>query len=68
MDNPIKLYYYTAKNGYAWQGCDEETANSLQRYMEAAGALPRPDDSNIFGGATVCQLAEDITLIPLFLG
>lgn len=60
MDNPIKLYYYTAKNGYAWQGCDEEIASSLQRYMEAAGALPRPENSNVFGGATVCQLAEDM--------
>lgn len=56
----IKLYYYTAKNGYAWQGCSDEIANSLQRYMEAVGALPRPTNLNIFGGATVCQIVDEM--------
>lgn len=56
----IKLYYYTAKNGYAWQGCSDEIANSLQRYMEAVGALPIPTNLNIFGGATVCQIVDEM--------
>ena len=54
-DNTITFYYYTAWDGFAWQGCDEATANSLQLYMEATKTLPKSStDRPPFGGARVC--------------
>ena len=58
--NEIKIYYYTAWNGYSWQGCDEATSSSLQRYMEAAGVLPGEEGKTPFGGAIACQVGDDM--------
>ena len=58
MDNKtITFYYYTAWNGFAWQGCDEATADSLQLYMEATKTLPKSSaDRPPFGGAVPCKI------------
>lgn len=56
MGASIKIYCYTAKAGYSWQGCDEGTSADLQRCMERVGALPRPVDDRIIGGAAVCEI------------
>lgn len=57
--NTIKIYYYTAWNGYSWQGCDDATAASLQRYMEASGVLPGdPGREPPYGGAIACQVGN----------
>ena len=59
--NTIKIYYYTAWNGYSWQGCDDATAASLQRYMEASGVLPGdPGREPPFGGAIACQVGNSM--------
>ncbi|MBO7482951.1 MAG: hypothetical protein J6U17_03590 [Kiritimatiellae bacterium] len=56
--NAITIYYYTAWNGYSWQGCDAAKASDLQRYMEAAGVLPGdPNRRPPFGGAIACQIS-----------
>lgn len=56
--NGITVYYYTAWNGYSWQGCDAAKSADLQRYMEAAGVLPGdPGRKPPFGGAIACQIA-----------
>ena len=61
QDNVIGIYYYTAWNGYAWQGCDEAEARSLQRYMEATGTLPKSStDVPPWGGAVACKLAGKV--------
>ena len=53
----ITFYYYTAWDGFAWQGCDESTANSLQGYMEATRTLPKSSaDQPPFGGAVPCKI------------
>lgn len=58
MNDTITLYYYTAWDGFAWQGCDEATAKSLQGYMEATKTLPRSSaDEPPFGGAVPCKIA-----------
>ena len=57
----ITIYYYTAWNGYSWQGCGASTAASLQRYMEAAGVLPgTPGRNPPFGGAIACQVDDEM--------
>lgn len=54
----ITCYFYTAWNGYAWQGCDEKTASDLQRYLEETGTMPEsPDAALPFGGAIGCRIA-----------
>lgn len=59
--NTITIYYYTAWNGYSWQGCDDATAASLQRYMEAAGVLPGDAGREPpFGGAIACQVGDSM--------
>ena len=61
MNDTITIYYYTAWDGYAWQGCDASTAKSLQSYMEATGTLPRSSvDKPPFGGAVPCKIAGQI--------
>lgn len=61
MNDTITIYYYTAWDGYAWQGCDAATAKSLQSYIEAAGTLPRSSaDKYPFGGAVPCKIAGQI--------
>ena len=56
-DNTITFYYYTAWDGFSWQGCDEATANSLQLYMEATKTLPKSSaDRPPFGGAVPCKI------------
>ena len=58
MNDKITLYYYTAWDVFAWQGCDEATAKSLQGYMEATKTLPRSSaDEPPFGGAVPCKIA-----------
>ena len=57
--NAITIYYYTAWNGYSWQGCDDATAADLQRYMEAAGVLPGDAGREPpLGGAIACQIGD----------
>ena len=61
MSDTITLYYYTAWDGFAWQGCDEATAKSLQGYMEATKTLPKSSaDEPPFGGAVPCKIAGKI--------
>ena len=43
----IPVYVYTAENGYAWQGCDPRTAESLQKALASTGVLSRSD---VWGG------------------
>ncbi len=35
----VRVYIYTAENGYAWQGCDGETADSLKKCIGNAAAV-----------------------------
>ena len=61
MNDMITVYYYTAWDGFAWQGCDEGTAKSLQGYMEATRTLPRSSvDEPPFGGAVPCKIAGEV--------
>ena len=61
MSDTITVYYYTAWDGFAWQGCDEATAKSLQGYMEATKTLPKSSaDEPPFGGAVPCKIAGQI--------
>ena len=56
----IKIYVYTAFNGYAWHGCDEQTANDLRSFMEATGTLPKgTSDSPPYGGAVRCIIGGE---------
>ena len=58
MNDTITIYYYTAWDGFAWQGCDDVTAKSLQGYMEATKTLPKSSvDEPPFGGAVPCKIA-----------
>lgn len=58
MNDNITFYYYTAWDGFAWQGCDEVTANSLQDYMEATKTLPKSStDEPPFGGVVACKIS-----------
>jgi len=55
----IKVYIYTAWNGYGWQGCSADTATAvdLRRYLEATGTMPKSSgDTPPFGGAIACQI------------
>lgn len=57
----ITVYYYTAWDGFAWQGCDEATAKSLQRSMEATKTLPNSSSDHLpFGGAVPCKIGPDV--------
>lgn len=57
----ITVYYYTAWDGFSWQGCDESEAKSLQRYMEATGTLPETSaDKPPFGGAVPCKIGGKV--------
>ena len=61
MSDKITIYYYTAWDGFAWQGCDEATARSLQGYMEATKTLPKSSsDEPPFGGAVPCKIKGEI--------
>lgn len=61
MNDTITFYYYTAWDGFAWQGCDEATAKSLQGYLEATRTLPRSSaDVPPFGGAVPCKISGRI--------
>ena len=56
----IKIYVYTAFNGYAWHGCDEQTANDLRSFMEATGTLPKgSSDRPPYGGAVRCVIGGE---------
>ena len=57
----ITIYYYTAWDGFAWQGCDEATAKSLQGYMEATKTLPKSSaEEPPFGGVVPCKIAGHV--------
>ena len=61
MNDTITIYYYTAWDGFSWQGCDDATAKSLQGYMEATKTLPKSTvDVPPFGGAVPCKIAGRI--------
>ena len=61
QDKKITFYYYTAWDGFAWQGCDEAVAKSLQRSMEATKTLPNsPADRPPFGGAVLCKIGAEV--------
>ena len=61
MSDTITVYYYTAWDGFAWQGCDAATARSLQGYMEATKTLPKTAaDKPPFGGAVTCKISGQI--------
>ena len=61
MNDKITIYYYTAWDGFAWQGCDETTAKSLQRSMEATKTLPNSSAEHPpFGGAVPCKVGPDV--------
>ena len=56
----IKIFVYTAFNGYAWHGCDEQTANDLRSFMEATGTLPKgASDRPPYGGAVRCIIGGE---------
>lgn len=60
-NDSITFYYYTAWDGYAWQGCDESTAKTLQGYMEATNTLPKTSaEKPPFGGAVPCKLDNTV--------
>ena len=60
-DNKITFYYYTAWDGFAWQGCDEQTARSLQGYMDATKTLPSsPAEEPPFGGVVPCKISGQV--------
>ena len=58
MNDAITIYYYTAWDGYSWQGCDEDTSKALQKYMDVTGTLPKsPTDPMPYGGAVPCKIS-----------
>lgn len=58
MNDKITIYYYTAWDGYAWQGCDKATAVALTTYIEATRTLPTSSAVHPpFGGAVSCLIA-----------
>jgi len=61
MDSRIRIFYYTAWDGFAWQNCDEATASSLKRCMDATGTLPKSySEKTPYGGAALCRLGDEM--------
>lgn len=55
--NQIRVYIYTAWNGYDWQGCETGIATDLRRYLEATDTMPKTSgDKPPFGGVIACQI------------
>lgn len=48
--NRIRVYVYTAVNGYAWQGCDDELSESLRTCLGSSTRADARDGSTFLGG------------------
>ena len=46
----IRVYIYTAVNGYSWQGCDKELAKSLDICLGSSWKTAAPNGSSAMGG------------------
>ncbi len=46
----IRVYIYTATNGYSWQGCDDDLAESLRSCLGSSWKNPASDGLPALGG------------------